>query len=173
MAPDADVPPKQDMPPPGGYKKFNWERTFAKAVWRPKTILGVLAGTMLYGTYQKDSNLRHRMTLKFEDIDINNALEPFHTAERDRFWLKLLKKNRDIENEVMKDVPGWVTGTWYGEPVFYTLGDKWWDPDPVELFIHSSTDRMEHDITWRHWSTYARPHWWDKYMPKWVQEYVP
>lgn len=28
----------------------------------------------------------------------------------------------------MKDVPGWVTGTWYGEPVYFTLGEKWWDP---------------------------------------------
>lgn len=28
----------------------------------------------------------------------------------------------------MKDVPGWKTGTWYGEPVYFTLGDKWWDP---------------------------------------------
>lgn len=43
-------------------------------------------------------------------------------------WLRLLKKNRDLENEVMKDVPGWKTGTWYGEPVYFTLGDKWWDP---------------------------------------------
>ncbi len=31
---DADVPPKQDMPPPGGYRKFNWDRTFPKLVWR-------------------------------------------------------------------------------------------------------------------------------------------
>lgn len=43
-------------------------------------------------------------------------------------WLKVLKKNRDMENKIMKDVPGWKTGTWYGEPVYFTLGDKWWDP---------------------------------------------
>lgn len=30
----------------------------------------------------------------------------------------------------MKNVPGWKTGTWYGEPVYFTLGDKWWDPLP-------------------------------------------
>lgn len=31
----------------------------------------------------------------------------------------MIRKVRDIETEVMKDVPGWKTGTYYGEPVYY------------------------------------------------------
>lgn len=40
-----------------------------------------------------------------------------------------MRKIRDAEDEVMKDVPGWVTGTWYGEPVYFTTAGGWWDPD--------------------------------------------
>lgn len=41
-----------------------------------------------------------------------------------------MKRNRDYENELMKDVPGWKTGTWYGEPLYFTIDyvDRWWDP---------------------------------------------
>ena len=42
--------------------------------------------------------------------------------------LRLVKRNRDLENELMKDVPGWKTGTWYGEPIYFTLHDKWIEP---------------------------------------------
>ena len=56
-------------------------------------------------------------------------MQPFLVAERDRRWLSVMRKNREMEEEVMKDVPGWKVGTWYGEPVFYTLeDDHWWDP---------------------------------------------
>lgn len=56
----------------------------------------------------------------------------FHFSFR---WLRHVRKNRELENEIMKDVPGWVTGTWYGEPVYFTLGEKWWDPtELVSLF---------------------------------------
>ena len=40
-----------------------------------------------------------------------------------------MRKIRDAEDEVMKDVPGWVTGTWYGEPIYFTTAGGWWDPD--------------------------------------------
>lgn len=35
----------------------------------------------------------------------------------------------------MKDVPGWKTGTWYGEPIYFTLGDKWWEPHYKVILI--------------------------------------
>ncbi|VDD85803.1 unnamed protein product [Enterobius vermicularis] len=126
---------RQEMPPPGGYNSFNWSRTFPKA------------------------------TEKFEDTDIQNAMTPFLKAERDRRWLKFLKKNRDIENEVMKDVPGWKTGTWYGEPVYFTLGDKWWDPCHFEAYVHSTRRRKMNDLMWRHRSDYDAPLFWDKWVP--------
>lgn len=39
-------------------------------------------------------------TEKFEDVDLNSAIQPFLVAERDRNWLRLLKKNRDLEDKV-------------------------------------------------------------------------
>jgi len=111
------------------------------------------------------------MNRVFEDRDIYNALEPFLTAERDRLWLKTLAKNRQMENEVMKDVPGWVTGTWYGEPVYFTLGEKWWDPTALEFFAHSEDNSVWRDPLWRHHSEYAGPKWYDDYVPKWFSKF--
>lgn len=60
-------------------------------------------------------------------------------AERDREYLKQVKRNRDEEAELMKNVPGWVVGTYYGEPIFKTKPDDYlregtWD----ELNAHAS-----------------------------------
>ncbi|KAK6012873.1 GRIM-19 protein, partial [Ostertagia ostertagi] len=95
--------------PPGGYRKFNYARTFPKLVWRPGVVVVAVFGATTVGVFQA-INKKKAITEKFEDVDINNAMEPFLTAERDRYWLKLLKKNRDLEEEIMKDVPGWKTG---------------------------------------------------------------
>jgi hypothetical protein len=53
-----------------------------------------------------------------------------------RFW----RKNREEEDKVMKDVPGWQTGTWYGEPVYFTTSAGWFDPIDKEvccLMVHA------------------------------------
>ncbi|MFH4982371.1 hypothetical protein AB6A40_009080 [Gnathostoma spinigerum] len=168
----SDPPPRQDMPPPGGYRKFNWNRTFPKVVWKPGLVVGFFFGTGVYGVFQAFAQKRHAITEKFEDVDIQAAMQPFLTAERDRKWLKLLKKNRDLENEVMKDVPGWKTGTWYGEPVYFTLGDKWWDPGMEEVFVHSDRHRYMSEHMWRHHSEYSAPHFYDKWIPNWMAKYI-
>lgn len=49
------------------------------------------------------------------------ALYPLLFAERDREYLKQVRRNRDEEADLMKNVAGWKVGTWYGEPVFKTL----------------------------------------------------
>uniref|UniRef100_A0A915B1L2 NADH dehydrogenase [ubiquinone] 1 alpha subcomplex subunit 13 n=1 Tax=Parascaris univalens TaxID=6257 RepID=A0A915B1L2_PARUN len=162
---------RQEMPPTGGYRKFNWNRTFPKMVWRPGVVVGVVFGTSVYGVFQALANKKHLMSEKFEDIDIQSAMEPFLTAERDRYWLRLLKKNRDLENEVMKDVPGWKTGTWYGEPVYFTLGDKWWDPSMDEVFAHSEHHTLMKEHLWRHHPEYAAPKFYDRWIPKFIDKY--
>lgn len=131
-------------------------------------VTGIVAACTAYGAYQTYMVRKHLVTEKFEDVDIQNALQPFLTAERDRDWLRFLKKNRDLENEIMKDVPGWKTGTWYGEPVYFTLGEKWWDPSLVEVYAHSSQSSLNTDHWWSHHSEYAAPKFYDKYLPKWV-----
>ncbi|KHJ75310.1 GRIM-19 protein [Oesophagostomum dentatum] len=101
---------RQEMPPPGGYRKFNYGRTFPKLVWRPGVVVAAVFGASVVGAFQAIAKKKARVTEKFEDVDITNAMQPFLTAERDRYWLKLLKKNRELEEEIMKDVPGWKVG---------------------------------------------------------------
>lgn len=67
-----------------------------------------------------------------EDIEMRSgrlALYPLIHAEVDREFLKQLRRNRDEETKLMKNVPGWVVGTWYGEPIFKTT-PKDTLPDP-------------------------------------------
>ncbi|KAE9555263.1 hypothetical protein FO519_001514 [Halicephalobus sp. NKZ332] len=163
---------RQDMPPPGGYRKFNWSRTYPKVVWRPGLIIPLGVGCAVFGAYQGYAQKMHRQTEKFEDTDVLNSVQPFLTAERDREWLKLLKRNRDIENELMKDVPGWKTGTWYGEPVFFTLGDKWWDPGQMEVFAHSPQKAQNDENFFRHHSEYSAPKFYDKWIPDCIGRYI-
>ena len=46
------------------------------------------------------------------------AIEPLMLAERDREFLKQLRRNRDAEEKLMKDVEGWEVGTFYGHKVY-------------------------------------------------------
>ena len=45
-------------------------------------------------------------------------------AERDRAYIKELKRRRDAEIDLMADVPGWECGTYYGIPVYKTVPDE-------------------------------------------------
>ena len=51
------------------------------------------------------------------------VMEPVLLAERDREYLRQLRRNRDWEKELMKDVPGWVVGTWLGQKAFNSYAD--------------------------------------------------
>ena len=68
-------------------------------------------------------------------------------AESDRLLLWQLRRNRDDENSLMKNVPGWETGTWFGEPVFKTNKNFhiWIDPCSFEVYSHAKPrDLTEH-----------------------------
>ena len=51
-----------------------------------------------------------------------------------------MRRNREEENSLMKNVPGWETGTWFGEPVYKTNKnyDVWINPSATELYAHTS-----------------------------------
>lgn len=56
--------------------------------------------------------------------------------------LKQMRRNRDEEAELMKNVEGWEVGTYYGEPIYF-LDEKnqFRDPLFVEHFAHSDPDK--------------------------------
>lgn len=51
-----------------------------------------------------------------------------------RHW----RKNRDYENDLMKDVPGWKTGMLYDEPLYYNIRGRYMRPSHIEYFAHNS-----------------------------------
>lgn len=49
-------------------------------------------------------------------------------------------KNREAEKEIMKDVPGWVAGTYFGTPIYYRKG-LWANPAMEEYYAHADYDK--------------------------------
>jgi len=50
-----------------------------------------------------------------------------------------LRKNRDEEERLMANVPGWVVGTYFGEPIYKTRPkDEWIDVSLNEFYAHAS-----------------------------------
>ncbi len=88
-----------------------------------------------------------------EDDEGRQSLEPLQQAESDRLLLWQLRKNRDAENELMKDVPGWVTGTWFGEPLYKTNPnlEKWIQPTYPEVYSHVRKRDLTNHMFDRHW----------------------
>ncbi|CRL00761.1 CLUMA_CG014016, isoform A [Clunio marinus] len=128
----------QDMPPPGGYQKIEFKRIPARKYFTGyQMILGYL------GVTAGSAYLYYLNTLEIdrEDIEMRSAklaTFPLLLAERDREYLKQLRRNRDEEADLMKNVAGWKVGTWYGEPVFKTLPkDKIIDPHWQDFCAHA------------------------------------
>lgn len=84
--------------------------------------------------------------LNYKQVDRENiemrsgklALYPLLHSERDREFLKQMRRNRDEEAKLMKNVPGWEVGTFYGEPIFKTLPkDQLIEPAWEDLCAHA------------------------------------
>lgn len=67
------------------------------------------------------------------------AIRPMLLAERDRQQLKYLRKQRDEEADLMKNVEGWKVGTYYGEPIYKSISkDQYLEPRLEDVYGHSS-----------------------------------
>lgn len=81
------------------------------------------------------------------------ALFPLLFAERDREYLKQTRINRDEEAELMKNVPGWVVGTWYGEPIFKTVSkEQLLEPRWIDHCAHASHEKFAHRAHFHLWN---------------------
>jgi len=127
----------QDLPPQGGYKPIYFKRvptqTWLKG-WQ--WIAGYLAIStaalsVYYITYKE---------ITMDEIEMRsskNVIEVVVQAERDREYLKQVRRNRDEEAQLMANVEGWKVGTWYGEPIYKTVPkDKWVDVQATEFYAH-------------------------------------
>jgi NADH dehydrogenase (ubiquinone) 1 alpha subcomplex subunit 13 len=51
-----------------------------------------------------------------------------------------MRRLRDNETDLMKDVKGWEVGTYWGEAIYKTLPkEKWMDVSLQEYFTHNSS----------------------------------
>lgn len=95
-------------------------------------------GITAFAMYLYSLNYKQILRDQIEMRSAKMAIYPMLLAERDRAYLKQLRKNRDAEAELMKDVPGWEVGTYYGEKVYKLLPpDTLVEPIFHEYYAHS------------------------------------
>lgn len=132
---------KQDLPPPGGYKKIPFARIPQKTYLSGFQMFAgyvIATGIGLVAYYFTAKEVKHE---KIEMRSARNVIQPIMIAERDREFLKQLNRNRKEEEDLMKNVEGWKVGTWYGEPIYKTEPeDKLHEPIFKEFYAHASYD---------------------------------
>jgi len=129
---------KQDLPPPGGYKPIQYLRVPAKTYFSGVTIFVIYNIVQFGSLYLWSLDYYRRRALKVEDRSARIAIQPLILAEKDRMYLKRCRQVRDEEEKLMKDVPGWVTGTYWGEPIYFTRPkNEWHDINDREFLAHS------------------------------------
>ena len=149
----AAICPRQDMPPPGGYKPINYKRIPAKTYFSgPALILGYLgltAGSCYL--YYLNCKSVHREQLERRSAEF--AIFPLLVAERDRAYMKQLRRNRDEEEKLMANVEGWEVGTYYGEPIYRTLPkDTLIEPRAGEFYVHADYKDFKRRCHLARWS---------------------
>jgi len=133
---------KQDMPPKGGYGPITWEKTIMKPRWGGYTSFALFTGITVAGWAMYHIQKKWKMAVHLEMNDARIALEPFMLAERHRMYLKHLRKNRDEERELMKDVEGWEVGHYKGEPVYWNQANRFHYVCPEEYYMHNEWSDM-------------------------------
>ncbi|XP_049938233.1 NADH dehydrogenase [ubiquinone] 1 alpha subcomplex subunit 13 [Schistocerca serialis cubense] len=143
----------QDMPPPGGYQSIKFARIPAKTYFSGSTMILGYFGITAAGLYAYYLNYR---LIRREEIEMRSgrlAVFPMLLAERDREYLKQLRRNRDEEASLMSKVEGWEVGTYYGEPVYKSLPkDTLVDPMYQEYYAHSSYGDAVRRYNLKNWS---------------------
>lgn len=116
-------------------------------------ILGGFIGMTAGAAYLYYLNVRSVTHRRLEMRGAVLATYPMLLAERDRAYLKQLRVNREEERELMKNVPGWKVGTWYGEPIYHlTKPDDFLPPKMQEYFVHSEYKHMKQRADLPLWS---------------------
>ncbi|XP_072938439.1 NADH dehydrogenase [ubiquinone] 1 alpha subcomplex subunit 13 [Epargyreus clarus] len=139
MAEACHIAKKQDLPPPGGYKPIPYKRIPAKQYFSGYAWFAGYIGMTVVSAYLFNITQKKIHKNEIEARSAKLAIYPMLLAERDREYLKQLRRNRDAEAELMHDVPGWEVGTYYGERVYKLVPpDALVEPIFHEYYAHSS-----------------------------------
>ncbi|XP_012527929.1 NADH dehydrogenase [ubiquinone] 1 alpha subcomplex subunit 13 [Monomorium pharaonis] len=129
----------QDLPPKGGYNPIQTDRIKLRKVLGAKSTIAIFLTTTIAGFYGYYLSFRLVRQNEIEMRSARLAIFPALLAERDRAILKQMRRNRDAEAELMKNVDRWEVGTYYGEPIFF-LDNENQIREPMfwEHFAHSN-----------------------------------
>lgn len=142
----------QDLPPEGGYNPINFKRVPLRPLFNWKFLFGTYIGISTAATYVYYLTAREIDREEVEMRSCHNVILPVYLAENDREYLKQIRRNRDDEAELMKNVPGWVVGTWYGERVYKTDDkNQWRDPHMYDFYAHSDKKYFNFRAFFRHY----------------------
>ncbi|KAL2724652.1 NADH dehydrogenase ubiquinone 1 alpha subcomplex subunit 13 isoform X2 [Vespula maculifrons] len=129
----------QDLPPKEGYRPIPTERVPLRTFLGGRLALGLCLFSTVVGHYIYFIEWKRIMREKVEMKSAQFALMPILLAERDRTFLKQIKRNVAEEKELMKYYPGWKVGTYFGDPIYKTVPeDQFIEPNHIEYFIHAS-----------------------------------
>ncbi|KAM0735161.1 NADH dehydrogenase [ubiquinone] 1 alpha subcomplex subunit 13 [Formica fusca] len=128
----------QDLPPKGGYDPIQTDRVKIRTVLGARSTLAIFLATTALGAYTHYLNYKLVKRNQIEMRSARLAIWPALIAERDRAVLRQMRRNRDEETELMKNVEGWEVGTYYGEPIYF-LDDENQFREPLffEHFAHA------------------------------------
>ncbi|EEC05407.1 NADH:ubiquinone oxidoreductase, B16.6 subunit/cell death-regulatory protein, putative, partial [Ixodes scapularis] len=125
---------KQEMPPEGGYSPFNVKRVPARTLLSGESPQSHKKSNGAVCTYAFASSAKrfHWCSMLYVGW---RSIFPILISRR---YLKQLKKNFEEEKRVMKNVPGWKVGTYYGEPLYKTMSPNYHvDPPMEEYYAHT------------------------------------
>ncbi|KAL6438815.1 hypothetical protein ACFW04_003715 [Cataglyphis niger] len=131
----------QDLPPKGGYDPIQTDRVKIRTILGARSTLAIFFATTVIGAYTHYLNYKIVKRNQIEMRSARLAIWPALIAERDRAVLRQMRRNRDEEAELMKNVEGWEVGTYYGEPIYF-LDDENQFREPLfwEHFGHADPE---------------------------------
>lgn len=101
--------PIQDGPPKGGYPQLNFARKVPKRV--PGAVIWAgCALAITTGMYRVHHSNMDRRSIAHERRELRLSLAPYLQAEEDVRFIQASQKAKELETEIMKEVPGWKAG---------------------------------------------------------------
>ncbi|XP_029165245.1 NADH dehydrogenase [ubiquinone] 1 alpha subcomplex subunit 13 [Nylanderia fulva] len=133
----------QDLPPKGGYGPIQTDRVKLRTILGAKNTFALFFATTVVGFYAYYLNYKLVKRNEIEMRSTRLAIWPALIAERDRSILKQMRRNRDEEAELMKNVEGWEVGTYYGEPIYFLDEENQFrEPLFIEHFAHADPGHL-------------------------------
>jgi len=144
---------RQDLPPPGGYKPIQYLRIPAKTYFSGVQMFVGYAIFQTFAFYMCYLSVRRAKKLEREERNTRIATMPMMLAEKDRLFLRQLRKNRDDERELMKDVEGWKVGHYWGESIYQTRPENEFPPyvSMNDYMVHDSNFNMRFNWYFQAW----------------------